>query len=236
MGVLKKLTDEYFGNTIREEDEIDISDLDVEIVSFTDKNGTFHRHGYRVASPLRYESKKKDNEMAKTKTLMELVKRVVEKRGNECSLNDIDVSNIRKVSFVAQNNFYVYREYRLFDSSPFDGDISGWDVSKIESMSSMFIWSKFTGKNGMFRIDEKCAVKQTQYMFYGSEFDCDISKWVVSNIVDMSLMFGYSKFNHDISEWARTINDECKIFGMFDNTPLERNNKLPQWYLDRIKK
>ena len=33
MGILKNLTEEYFGNTTREEDLIDIHDLNVEIVS-----------------------------------------------------------------------------------------------------------------------------------------------------------------------------------------------------------
>ena len=47
MGILKKLTEEYFGNTIREEDFINIDGLDVEIVSFTDNNGKKHRRGYK---------------------------------------------------------------------------------------------------------------------------------------------------------------------------------------------
>ena len=47
MGILKKLTEEYFGNTIREEDEINIDKLNVEIVSFTDNNGKKHKRGYK---------------------------------------------------------------------------------------------------------------------------------------------------------------------------------------------
>ena len=47
MGILKNLTEEYFGNIIREEDEINIDGLDVEIVSFTDNNGKKHRRGYK---------------------------------------------------------------------------------------------------------------------------------------------------------------------------------------------
>ena len=46
MGILKKLTEEYFGDTVREEDLIDIDGLDVEIVSFTDNNGKKHKRGY----------------------------------------------------------------------------------------------------------------------------------------------------------------------------------------------
>ena len=47
MGILKNLTEEYFGNTTREEDLIDIHDLNVEIVSFTDNNGKKHKRGYK---------------------------------------------------------------------------------------------------------------------------------------------------------------------------------------------
>ena len=47
MGILKTLTKEYFGNIIREENFIDIHDLNVEIVSFTDNNGKKHRRGYK---------------------------------------------------------------------------------------------------------------------------------------------------------------------------------------------
>ena len=47
MGILKKLTEEYFGEIEREEDLIDIHDLNVEIVSFTDNNDKFHKRGYK---------------------------------------------------------------------------------------------------------------------------------------------------------------------------------------------
>ena len=47
MGVLKDLTDEYFGEKVRKEDDINIDGLEVEIVSFTDNNGKFHKKGYK---------------------------------------------------------------------------------------------------------------------------------------------------------------------------------------------
>ena len=47
MGILKDLTKEYFGEKVRKEDEINIDGLDVEIVSFTDKNGKKHKKGYK---------------------------------------------------------------------------------------------------------------------------------------------------------------------------------------------
>ena len=67
------------------------------------------------------------------------------------------------------------------------------------------------------------------YMFYGSIFNGDISKWDVSNVKDMTCMFEKSKFtgeNGDISNWdVRNVED---MYGMFDNSPLEKNP--PKWY------
>jgi len=50
----------------------------------------------------------------------------------------------------------------LFLESDFNGDISEWDVSNVESMYSMFANSKFNG---------------------------DISRWNVSKVKDMRYMF-----------------------------------------------
>ena len=111
MGILKTITDEYFGETIREEDEIDLTGLDVEIVSFTDNNGNIHRRGYKP--------KDEDN-------LKELLKRMIEKRGDEGDFNDIDTSDIEDM------NSLFYKKER------FNGDISGWDVSKVKDISYMF--------------------------------------------------------------------------------------------------
>ena len=36
-------------------------------------------------------------------------------------------------------------------------------------------------------------------LFYGSEFNGDISNWNVSNVDNMNKMFAYSKFNGNIS-------------------------------------
>ena len=126
MGVLKTLTDEYFGDSIRKEDEIDISDLEVEIVSFKDNNGVEHKHGYRV---------KEDDSNEMAKTLKTFIERVIELRGPECSLNDVDVSNQKMMCF-EENDEEV--KYGVFEDSPFNGDISGWDVSNVENMSKMF--------------------------------------------------------------------------------------------------
>ena len=110
MGILKTLTKEYFGEIEREEDLIDIVGLDVEIVSFTDNNGKKHRRGY----------KPKDRD-----TLKELLKRMIEVRGDEGDFNDIDTSDIESMKSLFQFN------------KTFNGDITGWNVNGVD-VSDMF--------------------------------------------------------------------------------------------------
>ena len=114
MGILKKLTEEYFGEIEREEDLIDIHDLNVEIVSFTDNNGKKHRRGYKPKD--RY-------------TLKKLLERMIEVRGDEGDFNDIDTSDITSMVSL----FYF--------NETFNGNITGWNVSSVIDMSSMFAYA-----------------------------------------------------------------------------------------------
>ena len=115
MGILKNLTEEYFGDTVREEDEINIDGLDVKIVSFTDNNGKKHKRGYKP--------KYKD-------TLKELLKRMIGVRGDEGDFNDIDTSDITSMEALFQCN------------ETFNGDITGWNVSSVRNMSNIFYNAK----------------------------------------------------------------------------------------------
>lgn len=187
MGILKNLTDEYFGKTLRKED------LDVEIVSFTDENNKFHEKGFRI-------KEMDSDEMAKT--LSKLIDTLIKRRGYECDLNDIDVSNIEKMFYIEGVHCYG-----VFYKSNFNGDISGWNVQNVKSMVSMFFDSKFTGKNGMFKLKEGNKVERMNSMFYESDFNVDISDWKVNNITEVK--------------------------NMFVGTPVDRKADFPQWYLDK---
>ena len=64
--------------------------------------------------------------------LITLLKELLEERGKDADLNDIDVSNITDMA----NMFY---------SSKFDGDISKWDVNNVTNMTELFYKSNFNG-------------------------------------------------------------------------------------------
>ena len=68
MGILKDLTEEYFEKKVRKEDEIDIFGLEVEIVSFKDNNGNYHRRGFKPIN---------------TSSLQKLLERMIEVRGDD---------------------------------------------------------------------------------------------------------------------------------------------------------
>ena len=147
-------------------------------------------------------------------TIRDNIKLIVNRLGNECNLNFLDISAITgRMSIVSMD--------QLFYNSNFNGDISEWDVSKIENMESMFLGSKFNGDISNWNVEN---VTNMSSMFYESEFNGDISEWDTKNVIDMSWMFAFSKFNGDISYWiVKPITDTESIFL---KCPLESNKKF----------
>ena len=185
MGILKKLTEEYFGEIEREEDFIDIYGLDVEIVSFTDNNGKFHKRGY----------KPKDKD-----TLEKLLKRMIEVRGDEGDFNDIDTSDIESMKFLFNYN------------STFNGNITGWNVSSVRNMRNMFAYA--TSFNQPIGNWEFPNVENMSGMFSGaSSFNQPIGDWEFPNVTDMRNMFSNAtSFNQDLSKWDLKGKKKTKIF------------------------
>jgi surface protein len=161
MGILKTITEEYFGEIEREEDFIDIHDLDVEIVSFIDNNGKKHKRGY----------KPKNGE-----NLQKLLKRMIEVRGDEGDFNDIDTSDITSM----ESLFYSNRK--------FNGDITGWDVSKVTNMNSMFEGAKsFNQPIGNWDVS---SVGYMFYMFsYAESFNRNLSKWDLKGKIIIGMFY-----------------------------------------------
>lgn len=116
-----------------------------------------------------YHPKNKDE-------LENLVIKLCKERGKDADLNDIDVSEIKDMSF-------------LFTGvDPHNIDISQWDVSNVENTIGMF--NQCTYFNCDLSHWDVSNVKTMFWMFDGCEnFDSDLSDWNVSNVKDMTDMF-----------------------------------------------
>ena len=122
-------------------------------------------------------SKKQYNYCPQTREeLGDLLDQLLEERGLEADLNDIDVSNITDMS-------------GLFSFTEFNGDISKWDVSNVTSMKVIFYWcKKFEGK-GLENWNVS-NVTNMYGMFYScKKLDCDLSNWDVSNVTKYDNIF-----------------------------------------------
>ena len=106
--------------------------------------------------------------------------------------------------------------HMFYDAQSFDGDLSGWDVSRVTDMSGTF-WgaSSFDGDLSPWNVSRVTEMIGT---FWGaSSFDADISGWDVSRVTDMSSMFsGASSFDADISGWD--VSRVTEMTAMFSGT------------------
>ena len=83
----------------------------------------------------------------------------------------------------------------------FNSDISNWNVSNVQNMSSMFQTSPFNGDISNWNVSN---VTNMQQMFMQSfVFNQDLSGWDVSNVNNMIRMFNNAiQFNQDLSSWC----------------------------------
>ena len=121
--------------------------------------------------------------------LIKLISELLEERGNDADLNDIDTSKIDDMS----NLFSAFTK--------FNGDISRWDTSKVITMLGMF-----DGCN-QFNCDisewDVGRVKNMTMMFNDCwSFNQDLSNWDVSFLEFFSYMFcKCDSFEQDLSKW-----------------------------------
>ena len=94
-----------------------------------------------------------------------------------------------------------------------EADLNCIDTSAITDMSELF----------EYELDRK-------YRFLWNEFNGDISKWDVSNVVDMSDLFGRD-FNKDILDWnVSNVKNMEKMFSYCDF-----NGDLSKWNVRNVR-
>ena len=123
--------------------------------------------------------------------LRKIVEKLVDEQSMEdvINLNSIDISEITDMS-------------RLFDGM--EGllkiDVSGWDVSNVKYMDSMF--------KGCVNLEKIVGIED----------------WDVSNVESTrSMFYNCEAFNQDISNWV--LNNDTFTKQMFENCPIEEKYK-----------
>ena len=89
----------------------------------------------------------------------------------------------------------------MFRDTSFTGNLSGWDVSNVDTMKGMFYDANhFDGDLSGWDVS---AVTDMHSMFRGAHnFNQPLSSWNTSGVADMRLMFhGARAFNGNISSW-----------------------------------
>jgi len=163
------------------------------------------------------------------KELIQIIKDTIDKEGYYADLNFIDTSRVTDMSGLFHdipdfngdiskwNTSKVETMESMFDNSLFKGDISKWDVHNVENMWAMFSESVFNSDISKWNVRK---VKNMSFMFHKAKFNQDISKWDVRNAENLAFMFNESKFNQDISKWR--IRSGANTNEMFKDCPLEK--------------
>ena len=177
--------------------------------------------------------------------LRNIIEQLLEERGKDADLNDIDVSKV--ITF-------FNKKIGLFQNlDPHNIDISKWDVSNVEDMRCTF-WCCENFNCNLSKWDVH-NVRYMSYMFNNCKnFDGNgLENWKTGNCEDMPGMFRYCKKfrGKELENWdvrnvrdmfymfSGCINLDCDLSGwdvrnvrdmyrMFDNCTSLKNE--PYWY------
>ena len=163
METYKRINEDYLDNC-----DIQLDDINV----MTDVREELDEWSHNVYMGLSFNPQMLPDSFYKVHTLKELeniIKRTMSECGYECSLNWIDVTQVKNMNW-------------LFSESKFNGDISRWDVSHVEDMQAMFYNSAFDGSNGSIVDWDVSNVTNMHAIFTKCTFCQDISNWNCENV------------------------------------------------------
>ena len=101
-----------------------------------------------------------------------------------------------------------------------DCNLNWIDVSGRHNFSGLFYVSSFNGDISKWDVSDAVDMDK---MFLSSKFNGNISGWDVSNVRNMYGMFCASEFDQDISSWDIRYGADVK--GMFKNCPIRDEYK-----------
>ena len=147
---------------------------------------------------------------------------------NNESVNGQDIEALNKIASVIKpknkNELKILVKY-YSDIYPIDS-LNWLDVSDITDMSYLFYGSKYNGDISKWNVSK---VETMAGMFAYSKFNQFISEWDVSNVTNMAGMYAYSKFNWNISNW--NVSNVTNMAGMFAGSQF--NLDLSNWNVSK---
>lgn len=157
----------------------------------------------------------------------------MQRRGNDCDLNHLDISQVPSLDGVFANLPFIGDISRwdvahmvslnnTFLGSGFNGDISKWDTSNMQSMIGTFKRSFFTGDISDWNTS---SLVKMNNMFEASKFNGDLSRWDTSRVTDMRHLFAHSHFQGDISTWS--LANALSMESMFEDSVF--SGDISQW-------
>ena len=173
--------------------------------------------------------------------LYTLVRKLIDERGVNANLNDIDTSEITDMQDLFRNmTFIEHIDISAWDVSNvtnMDGlfancrrleiDISDWDVSKVECSSYMFYGCrKFNCDLGKWNTK---SLHRAQFMFFCcAAFEGNgLENWDVSGVENMTSMFAYcDKFSANLSNWEI---GSCTLFSDMFREDLKLKCNFEPW-------
>lgn len=189
--------------------------------------------------------------------LRKILEQLIEERGKDAYLNDIDVSNMDSMGNMIKragdkalfegldpHNIDISEwdvsnvenmDFMFYDCENFNCDLSKWDVSKVKSMMYMFNKCKKFKGIGLENWDVSNVYNMDHTFFECENFNCDLSKWDVSNIIIMNGMFeDCINFKGDgLENW--NIKSATELSYMFYNCS-SLNCDLSNWDVSNISK
>ena len=168
--------------------------------------------------------------------LNNLVEKLLNERGPDADLNDINVSNVPDFNYSPEDKikYDLELDFGIFSNlDPHNIKIDKWDVRHITDMSNMFF--------NCYNLDcnlnnwKTTNLENISYMFYECKrFDSNLSNWDVRNVLYWANAFeGCINFKgKGLNQW----NPEKLKYGyhwdMFKQC--KKIRKKPQWYIDKI--
>jgi hypothetical protein len=111
----------------------------------------------------------RDRIVVENHTLWEAIAQEIEEHGDQADLNHFDTSRVTRLNSVFSSGKGKF----------FNGDISDWDVSNVESASNLFTDSYFQGSLSKWDVRR---IKKINEIFYDSKYSGDLSTWHLDSL------------------------------------------------------